>query len=255
MVLSGEVQAEGSIALSWNRPVSASHPPILARAYEGPGFYDLYVTLTGQSTPVAAFLIELRLGVGRPFCPPLGDLPSAWHFEGGGCHAGGACFVGGGLLDPSSPLQSRIQRVTGLWQDSDGRGRLVFVEYYAEDGTPFPLVPLDPSRTYTLGRFRFEHSGTCAGEEDSIYIDVRQAHWVTYPNDVEYVWEGDNEAFVLWNGVSTSRVACGAAQLAVGTDLRDVVNGDSFIDPFFRACDLPVSAAATTWGRMKAAYR
>ena len=239
--------AEGTVALSWDRPANATDPPVLEKSYTGPGSYDLYVTLTGQTTQVRAFFFKLQIGVGRPRCPSSTAVPPAWRFDGGGCQSGRACFVGGGLWDP----EPNLDLLSGLSYDSQSEQGVVIVA----EGSTVPLVNRDPSRTYTLARLHFEHSGLCAGESDSIYICLIQAHWITeWGGGEEYAWGGENEACLFWNSPPAVKGTCSPLVLAAADPL---VSGfaTSSIDPYLGLCDLAVPARNATWGRVKAAYR
>ena len=244
----GTAHAEGRLTLSWDRPAGPGQPPIARREYSGPGTYDLYVTLTGQSDPVRIFAIYLQVNVANEGCPTSVPFPAAWRYDEQGCRRRGACYVGGGMIDDTSPQQSKVESVTSMsFEPGPKRLRMLFAQAY-----PLPLVMPDPDQSYVLGRFRFEQTGMCGGEGDSLAIALVQAEWAGECQCEEFEWLGVGETFAIWNG---SPVAgdCASAPAAV-TPLANAVLGFD-IDPNLAACDLPVAVYPRTWGQVKAAYR
>ncbi len=254
--------ADPGVTLSWDHVGSAAQQ-VATKSYAGPGGYDLYVSLTGQSTPVAAFevIVEVRGGRGAAGCfqYPVPDVPAAWRFDDAGCAAGHACFEGGTLVGASAAAQAgRLYLGDIAYDATTARERLVFVE-----DDPVPLATPDPARTYQLLHAHFDHAGTCAGEGDTANVALVLAHWLDVnPGGTEFAWNIAGPSVIGWNApaqpgtcAETPPVASLALAAPTARSAATYASGGPATQSSFPMCAAPVPAAASSWGRVKATYR
>jgi hypothetical protein len=245
--------AEGIVRISWDHPADSPGQLVGAKSYGGPGSYDVWVTLSGQSTPVRCFEIELYVQSARPGCQPAPAPPAAWRFDGAGCAARHACFDWNSLAgtDPAQVAGREFISDTGF-DPNTGLERIIIAEC---DG--LPLATPDPARTYTLARFHFDHTGTCAGEADSALITLATALWVPVAEDgsngPESDWPSDAPLGLGWNVSSSAPPPCNPS--ALQSSLANAQDPPLYHDPNMSLCDVAVPARGMTWGQIKAAYR
>jgi len=251
--------ADPYVTISWDHGGSAGQE-VETKAYTGPGGYDVYVSLTGQSTPVAGFEIVLSIAGGQGVAcdpnPPV--LPAAWHFDDAGCAAGHACFEGGTLVGPDAAAQAGRLFITDITYDpTTDRERVIFVE-----DDPIPFSTPDPARTYQLLHLHFDHTGTCAGEADTANVGVLLAHWIDRQiGGTEFAWNIADSYLLGWNApsrpgicertppISVLSLATPIAPAAVGGSGGPVTQSD------IPMCTAPVPVESSSWGRVKATYR
>lgn len=246
--------AEGVVRLSWDTPAGSPGQVVGAKQYGGPGGYDIWLTLSGQSTPVRCFEIWLDLQSARPGCQPAPPLPEAWRFDGEGCAAGQACFEWNSLAGTDPVSVAGRQFTSSISYDPTlGRERIVIAECDAE-----PLSTPDPTKTYTLARIHFDHTGSCAGEEDSALITLVTAGWVPIDpngsNGPESYWPSDSPLTLNWNLSNSTQPLC-ESSLGESKALLGLNSGCCQNDPNMAPCEGAVPAREMSWGRMKAAYR
>jgi hypothetical protein len=245
--------AEGVVRLSWDHPANSAAQVVDAKNYGGPGAYDLWVTVSGQSTPVHCFEIELYVQAARAGCQPAPAPPAAWRFDGAGCAAGRACFEWNSFSGDPQAAQAGGVFISELsFNPATGLERIVVAEC-----NPVPLVLPDPAKTYTLGRFHFDHTGACAAETDSALITLTTAAWVPIAPDgsdgPEFEWASDAPVTLTWNVSGSAPPACNAS--ATETPGAHALDQVCCQDPNMSPCALAVPARGTSWGQVKATYR
>jgi len=252
--------ADPYVTLSWDHGGSTGQQ-VTTRSYTGPGGYDLYVSLTGQSTPVAGFEVVLIIGGGRglscfPYPPPA--LPTAWHFDDAGCAAGHACFEGGTLVGPSAAAQAGRLFISDISYDlSTDKEKVTFVE-----DDPMPFSTPDPAQTYQLLHLHFDHTGTCAGEADTANVAIILAHWIDrFTGGTEFAWNIADPSLLGWNappmpGICERTPPISVLSLAAPiAPAADGGSGGPVTQSTVPMCSAAVPALPATWGSVKARYR
>jgi hypothetical protein len=192
-VLASTAHANGIVSISWDRPAGPGQPPIIWRTFEGPTPVDVYVTVSGMSTPIRAQQVHLAMNT-DPFCSLTRDtIPDAWRFDEGGCQAGRVCFTGKGLseLHPG-PLEPGYRKISDVTASDVTSIRFVLAEIY-----PDVMYP-DPAKSYTLFHLRFDHTqsvagrdaGTdCGGAEREVYLTLHRASYLDEAgNEIQWSW-------------------------------------------------------------------
>ena len=245
--------AEGIVRLSWDHPASSLGQVVGAKNYAGPGTYDLWLTLSGQSTAVRCFEIELRVQSARLGCQPAPALSGAWRFDGVGCAAGRACFEWNSFAGSDPAAGTGWEFVSTISYNQANGIEQIFIAECDPDPLPMP----DPVKTYTLARFHFDHTGTCAAEEDSALITLTTAGWVAVApdgsNGPESYWLSDSPVTLTWNVSGSAPPPCNSSS----TQSLAVRELDSVCcqDPNMSPCAVAVPARGVSWGQVKAAYR
>lgn len=242
-LLPDPARAAGVVTLSWDHPATPGQPAVVSRAYAGPGTYDLYATLTGQSDPVSIYILRVQVFSGVPICP-RNPLPAAWRFDESGCRAGNVCFSTGAF----SPTP------TQQWTDVQFHSSTPPIEsvWYQVGEMYDPPAGTDPARTYVLARFRFTFpEDGCGGLTDSVYVAGVASAWFDGAGVLgQWAWSHGRE-FVFWNHAVTHGIPPHCGEVPETSGAPEPLAVDSEIP----RCALPVPASATSWGRLKATYR
>src|SRR5690349_19939922 len=91
-LLSAPAHAAPAVTLSWDLAASGAQQ-VVTKKFTGPGPYDIYVAVTGQSVPVLAYELVLDIHGGRGLSEtcgfvPVPPIPPAWRFDAGSCAQG-----------------------------------------------------------------------------------------------------------------------------------------------------------------------
>ena len=225
ILLAAHVAATPTVSVHWTECPFPANESFNRNAGTGP-IETITVTVKGLSGPVRGAQVWLAFGA-------QGPLPDAWRYDDEGCEAHRLTMSPGVVGGSCPPLDGANPReITRFDYDPlTEKARLVFARAY--DG-----FVADPSVTYTLGRFTFDHSAPdpCACLEAPVCIHMINASWVD-ADLVEYVFAVERE-FLTWNDPAntTNCPSSGGDLLTMG------------------AC-VPTPAASMTWGRVKASYR
>jgi hypothetical protein len=257
--------ADPYVSLSWSHAAGPTSPIVDQETFTGPGPYDVYVSLTGQSVPVRAFELLLYVSEGPGFSCYLDTprpLAAAWRFDDAGCARGNLCYQGSALVSTDPAAQASTVFITDLTYDGTNQvNKLTYVE-----GDPAPLLAPDPTQTYRLAHFRFNHQGTCAGEADSVNVRLGLAHWVDASStSPEYEWTLAGQALLGWNtrpigsicfvkGPSDPSLLRGPIATAIGATSAEG-SPSPVTQAAIPACDAAVPARPASWGLVKATYR
>ncbi len=249
-----EADAFGRIRIHWDSPDGPIDKPFTA------GPVDVFVSLSEQSEPIQYVQLVLRITDQWPCTIPgqRDSIPDAWRFDADGCQAGRLCMRSGFLLPwlpvPPAPGQLAVRRIER--DPATGRVWLTFIEGY-----PAP-VPMDPTRAYPLLRVRFDHlastndstagPGGCANRNRTMSVIVARATYAG-ADGVEYWFHLAGEV-LTWNPTSFAGTPPGES-LCNPLSSPAPVGSASAAASDVAECDQPVSAAVSSWGRLKAAYR
>jgi hypothetical protein len=248
------------VTLSWDHTATTAQQ-IVVKSFAGPGPYDVYVSLTGQSVPVRAFELVLEIGEGNGsscYLEPPRPLAAAFRFDDAGCARGQLCYEASALVPPPHPGGFVYRRfLTDLTYNGGAQANIL--TYVEDDSTPLPAP--DPTKTYRLAHFHLDLSGACAGATDSVYVRLDLAHWLDAPTQTEFVWNVAGSDILGWNTPPLESVCARKGPIEPSFLGRSIAPTSTLgwappvTEGAIQVCDAAVPARAASWGRVKATYR
>jgi hypothetical protein len=229
-----------TVSMTWSG-CPGSNPPINRSLSDGP-IATIVVSATGFTGPVRA--VDVRIGVGRV---PYAGIPDAWRFDAAGCAAGGFQALYNAASADCPALVGTNPVTISAFEFANGKGGARFAAVFDEQ-------PTNPSATYTIVRFVFDHSdafaglgareGGCGCVDRPECLSLSYAAWLD-TNLEEHLFQVQ-QSYAVWED-PTNTSHCPGTNDCWGPDCED------FPDPC--AAPQPTPARGTTWGAIKGQFR
>lgn len=252
--------ADPYVTLSWDHAGTTAQQ-VVVKSFAGPGPYDVYVSLTGQSVPVRAFELVLEIGEGNGsscYLEPPRPLAAAFRFDDAGCARGQLCYEASALVPPPHPGAVVFRQfISDLAYNGGAQANIL--TYVEDDSTPLPAP--DPTKTYRLAHFHFDLTGACAGATDSVYVRLDLAHWLDVPTHTELAWNIAGSDILGWNTPPLESVCARKGPIEPSLLARSIMPASTLgwsppvTEGAIQVCDAAVPVRAASWGQVKATYR